>query len=108
MGGSGGPVAASHTVFTGLDAQSTTEESVQQVMPASEAFTKFYCFGPKPSGGAVFKLNVDGVSKAECTSTGVTPVTPTTVSVTIPAGELFDVEVVQGSATGAVTWALAP
>ena len=112
MGGSGGSfVIASATAFTGLDSQNSTEPAVEKVMPVTETFTKFYCFGPKPSSGSdVFKLRVDGApTSAECTSTGLTPpVTPTTVNVTISAGELFDVEVVQGNVGGGVTWALAP
>jgi hypothetical protein len=110
-GSSGGPVTASTTVFTGLASQSAIEANVEQVMPATETFTKFYCFGPKPTSGVdSFAVRVDGAEKAKCTSTGATPpVTATTVpSFTISAGELFDVEVIQGDTGGAVTWALAP
>ena len=106
MGGSGSSVTAAATVFTGLNSQSSTEQPVEQVMPVTETFTKFYCSSPKP---ASFELRADGVEKAKCTSAGgAGPVTPTTVTTMISAGELFDVEVVQGSVTGGVTWALAP
>jgi|GEM_PF-2765667 len=113
LGGSGGTsVAAGPTpVFTGLGDQSATEASVEQVAGVTQTFTKFYCLGPKPtSGDDMFQLRVDGASKGECTSTGGTPpvTTPATVSVTITAGDVFDVEVIQGNTAGPVTWALAP
>jgi hypothetical protein len=106
MGGSGGPVTAAATVFTGLNSQSPTAQPVQQVMPVTESFTKFYCSSPKP---ASFELWADGAEKAKCTSVGGGgPVTATTVTASISAGELFFVEVIQGSVTGGVSWALAP
>jgi len=107
MGGSGGSsVIASAKAFTGLDSQSPTEQLVEKVMPVTETFTKFYCSSPKP---ASFEVRADGTEKAKCTSAGgAPPVTPTVTSFTISAGELFDVEVIQGTEGGGVTWALAP
>jgi hypothetical protein len=111
MGGSGSIVAASTTVFTGLDAQSASEATVEQIMPTTQTFTKFYCFGPTPATSSdVFTVRVAGVSQAAtCTVPAAgTTVVSASVNVTINAGELFDVEVAQGDAAGAVTWALAP
>jgi Collagen triple helix repeat (20 copies) len=110
MGGSGGNVvAASTTVFTGLGTQSATEQPVEQLAGATQTFTKFYCLGPKPTSvNEVFKLRINGAStSATCESVGGT-VTTATVSITINAGEVFDVEVKQGETAGGVTWALAP
>jgi hypothetical protein len=112
MGGSGGPVTKETTVFTGLDSQNATEGNVQHVMAVTQSFTKFMCFGPKPTSSHedMFTVRVNGVSKAgTCTiPNGGEVVVTVPVSITIKAGELFDVQVTQGSGTGGVTWALAP
>jgi len=111
MGGSGSTIAASTTVFTGLDSQGATEAIVQQVVPVTQTFTKFYCFGPRPAAGTdVFTVRANGVSQpGTCTiPTGGSAVVTANVTITLNAGELFDVEVVQGNMAGAVTWALAP
>lgn len=111
MGGSGSSVAASATAFTGLDSQSATEAIVQQVVPVTQTFTKFYCFGPKPAVGTdAFTVRANGISQpGTCTiPTGGTAVVTATVKITLNAGELFDVEVIQGNTAGGLTWALAP
>src|ERR1700730_1914027 len=60
MGASGSSVAASTTVFTGLDSKSLVEADVQQVAAVTQTFTKFYCFGPKPAAGTdVFTVRVE-------------------------------------------------
>jgi hypothetical protein len=110
-GGSGGSVAASTPVFTGLDSQSATESFVEHIAPFTQTFTKFYCSGPKPGTGEdVFVVRIAGASQAgTCTvPTGGVSVVTASVSITIKAGELFDVEVTPGSTAGGVTWALAP
>jgi Collagen triple helix repeat (20 copies) len=111
MGGSGGSVLASATVFTGLDSQSPTEANVQHVVPVTQTFTKFYCFGPSPGAGTdQFTVRAAGKGQpGTCVvPTGGTTVVTAAVNITLNAGELFDVEVVQGNTAGAVTWALAP
>ena len=112
MGGSGGSVSSNTTAFTGIDVQSTQESNVQHVMPITQTFTKFYCFGPKPTAGNtdVFTVRANGVAKAgTCTiPSGGTSVVVATVNITVNAGELVDVEVKQGNEKGAVTWGLAP
>jgi len=110
MGGSGSNVTAGTTVYTGLAAQSPTEQPVEQLAGVTQTFTKFYCLGPTPTSGKdVFNLRIDGATAATCESAGGTPpVTPSAVTVTITAGNVFDVEVKQGDTTGGVTWALAP
>jgi Collagen triple helix repeat (20 copies) len=109
-GGSGSSVAASTTVFTGLDSQSPTEAIVEKVMGVTQTFANFYCFGPKPTAGEdVFTVRVDGVSRGTCKiPTNGTSVVRANVNITINAGELFDVMVEQGNEPGGVTWALAP
>jgi hypothetical protein len=111
MGGSGTAVATSATVFTGLDSQSAVEANVEHVIPVTQTFTKFYCFGPSPGVGTdQFTVRAEGVNTAAtCTiPTGGTKVVTAPVSITLTAGELFDVQVVQGNTPGAVSWGLAP
>jgi hypothetical protein len=112
MGGSGSSVAAKATVFAGLDSQSAAEANVQHVVPVGMTFTKFYCFGPKPTAGAedVFTVRINGASQtAKCSiPTGGSTVVVATVSVAVSAGSLLDVQVAQGNTAGAITWALAP
>jgi hypothetical protein len=113
MGGSGGSVAGGKKEFLGLDSHGM-EGNVQHVMAVTATFTKFLCFGPKPDSKHedVFTLRVNGASTtAKCTipGEGESVVTETlSSSVTIKAGELFDVEIAQGNTAGPVTWALAP
>jgi hypothetical protein len=111
LGASGSSVAASTTVFTGLDSQSGVEANVQQVVAVTQTFTKFYCFGPKPTVGTdAFTVRANGKGQVgTCTiPTNGTAVVIAPVNITLNAGELFDVEVVQGNTPGAATWALAP
>jgi len=111
MGGSGSSVAPSTSVFTGLDSQSATESFVEHIAPFTQTFTKFYCSGPKPGTGEdTFVFRINGVPQTgTCTvPTGGGSVVTLSVSITIKAGELFDVAVTTGSVAGGVTWALAP
>ena len=114
MGGSGGNVAANtaaSSLFTGLDSQSATESFVEHIAPFTQTFTKFYCSGPKPGTGEdTFVFRINGVPQTgTCTvPTGGGSVVTLSVSITIKAGELFDVAVTTGSVAGGVTWALAP
>jgi hypothetical protein len=113
MGASGSSVAGGATVFTGLDSQSGTEANVQHVAPITLTFTKFFCFGPKPSASTkdVFTVRVNGVpqtGKCEIPTGGESVVEVTGLSIKVTAGSLMDVEVKQGNSAGAVTWGLAP
>jgi hypothetical protein len=113
MGASGSSVVASATVFTGLDSQSGTEGNVQHVVPITQTFTKFFCFGPRPTASTkdVFTVRVNGVSqtgKCEIPTGGESVVEVTGLSIKVTAGSLVDVEVKQGNSAGAVTWSLAP
>ncbi len=113
MGSSSGTaLPASGVRYVGTSGTSTTESSVEQVSPVTQTFTKFYCFGPKPTAGTsdVFTVRVNGSSQTgNCTiPTGGTSVVTATVSINIPAGSLFDVQVANGNDAGPVTWALAP
>jgi hypothetical protein len=112
LGGSGSSVAAGPTVvFTGISDQSATEANVQQIVGSGLTFGHFYCYGPKPTGSTsdVFTLRVNGAATA-ATCTVAKPNTTGTnvVSVSVSAGDLVDVQVVNGSAAGQVSWALAP
>ncbi|MFN2614129.1 MAG: hypothetical protein ABR552_04850, partial [Actinomycetota bacterium] len=108
----GGSVAANATAFTGLSSQATTEGLVQQLFPVTQTFTKFYCFGPKPTSGTsdVFTLRVNGAdTTATCTvGSGVTTVVLSPINISISGGSLVDVKVVNGNTAGGVTWGLAP
>ena len=103
---------ASTTSFLGTSANSTTEGNVQFFAPVAMTFTKFYCFGPKPTGGTtdVFTVRVNGAPvTGTCTipTGGTAPVTAT-VSISIAAGSLVDVQVANGNLVGGVSWGLAP
>ena len=123
LGGSGGSsIAAEKTVFTGLDSQASnaTENNVVSIFPETQTFTKFYCFGPKPTGRTsdVFTIRTGkmgskepemGSTTATCTiPSGGSGVATSTVNVTVTAGELADVQVKVGNEAGAVSWGLAP
>jgi hypothetical protein len=109
---SGTSLGASATTFVGTSGASTTEANVQFIQPVTQTYTKFYCFGPKPTGGTsdVFTVRVGGASQTgTCTiASGGTTVVTATVSITISAGSLVDVQVANGNSAGAATWALAP
>jgi len=107
-GGSGSNVAKG-TVFTGDDVSSATETLVEHIMPSTQTFTKVYCWAPKPNGADVFTVRVNKANVAgTCTvASGTESVASATVSITINAGELFDVQVAQGGTTSVpVTWTL--
>jgi hypothetical protein len=114
-GSSGGSVAASATVFTSPfgTAQSGTEGNVEQIAPTTMTFGHLECFGPKPTGGTsdVFTVRVNGanVTAATCTvpTGGQTPVS-NAITLTLHAGDLFDVQVAQGNSAGNVWWSLGP
>jgi hypothetical protein len=113
MGSSSGlPLVANSTTFVGTSGASTTETDIEQVVPVTQTYTKFYCFGPKPTAGTsdVFTVRINGVSQTgTCTiPTGGTSVVTATVSITINAGTLVDIQVANGNNAGPVTWALAP
>jgi hypothetical protein len=115
LGGSGGTsISGGALVYTGLDSQASNanEEKVQSIFPMTQTFTKFYCSGPKPTGGTsdVFTVRIGGVSQSgTCTIlTGGTGIAKETVNITLNPEQLVDVQVKMGNEAGAVSWSLAP
>jgi hypothetical protein len=97
--------------------QSATETNVSQLAPTALTFGHFVCYGPKPTGATsvVFTVRV-GVPGSPFANTSATCTIPTgggtavtnAISLTIPAGDLFNVSVAQGNTSGNVYWSLAP
>ena len=57
----------------------------------------------------MFTLRVNGATKGTCTiPTGGTSAVTSTVSLTVNAGDVIDVQVANGNLAGSVTWGLAP
>jgi hypothetical protein len=107
MGGSGTAVTASTSAFTGLSSQGP-EVEVEHIMPATQTFTKFFCFS-SAAGTDVFTVRVNGVSHSgTCTYAGGGTAVSASVSIALTAGDLFDVQVAQGTSSGVDTWSLAP
>jgi hypothetical protein len=107
MGGSGTAVTASAPTFTGLDSHGL-EAEVEHIIPVSQTFTKFFCFS-SAAGSDTFTVRVNGASQTgTCTYAGGGTAVGATVSIAVKAGDLFDVEVLQGTGTGVDTWSLAP
>jgi hypothetical protein len=114
IGSSGGSVTGGTTVYTGPSDQVQTtllnEGNVEQIAPTTLTFTHFECFGPKPTAGTndVFTVRVNGAStSATCTiPTGSSSAVSSSISLTITAGQLFDVQVANGNNAGNVYWGL--
>jgi hypothetical protein len=89
------------------------EANVQIMMPTAMSFGHLVCFGPKPTSGAtdVFTVRKNGaiVATATCTiPTGGTTAVTSAITLSVVAGDLIDVQVVQGNNPGVVWWSLAP
>jgi hypothetical protein len=113
IGSSGTSVAASATVYLGQGVQGATADLVQLVIPATQTYGHFTCFGAKPTAGNTdtFKLFRNGVAVPGATvvvpSGGTTPVT-VAVSITLNPNDLIAVQLVNGNGAGGATWALSP
>ncbi len=115
-------MAVSTTVFIGAGAQSANENNVYQIVPATLTFGHFTCASQKPTGGgsaATFTLRQStaaggnfGAATTIATCTVVTGAVSgsTSGTVSLTAGDVYDVQVTTSGLTAAagVTAALGP
>ena len=117
---SGSSVAASTTVFIGQGAQSGTEQLVQQVVPVAMTFGHFNCTSIKPTGSNSVTFNLRQATAtggnfgaattiATCSVTSGNVSGSTAGSVSLVAGDVYEVQVITPTGVvGGVSAALAP
>jgi hypothetical protein len=118
---SGSSVNASATVFIGQGAQTATESNVYQMMSASASFGHFYCAGQKPNASTSITFTLRQSTAPLLSGSFGAPTTIATCTVptgsvsgvstgtfSLTAGDVYDVQVVNGNAAGGVTASLGP
>jgi hypothetical protein len=116
---SGSSVNANATVFIGQGAQTATESNVYQMMSASASFGHFYCAGQKQTAGTTIAFTLRQFTPSSGTFGSATTIATCTVATgavsgvssgtfSLTAGDVYDVQVVNGNAAGGVTASLGP